>query len=414
MSTSAGGRGPSWTQRLWADVAASTDASVLAVLRFLGLLYGPIDTRLPIDQAFRKALHNRVPRHVSWRHAFGGITYLLFVILVGTGVLLSLYYRPSAQEAYQSVQHIVSGISFGWLMRDLHSWSANLVVLAALVHMARVFFSGAYKPPRETNWLVGLLLLFVIFAFGATGYLLPWDQWAYWTTTQGLLVVGHLPVIGGWATSVLRGDPLVSGATLSRFFALHVIVLPWIALGLLVLHFQLLRKHGVAGPHDEDRLVVSPSDSSTRDGVPFFPVHLLRSISVAVLVVAVAVTAAVLHPRDVAPPADASHPPAELYATWVVADVSRALFYYLGPWGFGAFLLLGIVLMTLPLFDRAPERRLRRRPLVAGLGIAFFLGFAVAWGAGWRLRTAPSSGELGSLVLPAGPVDSLPTARTPK
>jgi len=408
MATSARGRVRSWMQRLWADVGASTDANVLGVLRFLGFLYGPIDTELPIDQAFRKALSNRVPRHANWRHAFGGITYLLFVLLVGTGVLLSFYYRPSAEEAYQSVQHIVSGISFGWLMRDLHSWCANLVVLAALVHMARVFFS-------ETNWLVGLLLLLLIFAFGATGYLLPWDQWAYWTTTQGLEVVGHLPLIGGWVTTVLRGDPLVSGATLSRFFALHVIVLPWLALGLLMLHFQLLRKHGVAGPHGEDGAVVSPS--TARDGaggVPFFPNHLLRSISVAVLVIAVAITAAVVRPRNVAPPADASHPPAELYATWIVADVSRALFYYLGPWGFGAFLLLGVVLITLPLFDRAPERRLRRRPLVAGLGIAFFLGLAVAWAAGWQLRTAPSSAELAPLVTPADSSDSLPTASRPK
>ena len=415
MATSAGRGVRSWTQRLWADISASTDASVLGVLRFLGLLYGPIDTELPIDQAFRKALSNRLPRHANWRHVFGGITYLLFVLLVGTGVLLSFYYRPSAEEAYQSVQHIVSGISFGWLMRDLHAWCANLVVLAALVHMARVFFSGAYKPPRETNWLVGLLLLLLIFVFGATGYLLPWDQCAYWTTTQGLDVVGRLPVIGGWVGDVLRGDPLVSGATLSRFFALHVIVLPWLALGLLVLHFQLLRKHGVAGPNGEDGAVASPRAAREADGgVPFFPNHLLRSISVAVLVVAVAVTAAVLRPRDVAPPADASHPPAELHATWVVADVSRALFYYLGAWGFGAFLLLGLVLITLPLFDRAPERRLRRRPLVAGLGIAFFFGFAVAWGAGWQLRTAPSSTELAPLVTPADSSDSLHTALTPK
>lgn len=415
MATPVRGLARSWMQRLWADIRASTDASVLGVLRFLGLLYGPIDTRLPIDQAFRKALSNRVPRHADWRHAFGGITYLLFVLLVGTGVLLSFYYRPSAEEAYQSVQHIVSGISFGWLMRDLHSWCANLVVLAALVHMARVFFSGAYKPPRETNWLIGLLLLLVIFVFGATGYLLPWDQWAYWTTTQGLEAVGQLPLIGGWMTAVLRGDPLVSGATLSRFFALHVIVLPWLALGLLVLHFQLLRKHGIAAPRGEERAAGSPtSDREATDGVPFFPNHLLRSISVAVLVIAVAITAAVLRPRDVAPPADAGHPPPVLHATWVVADVSRALFYYLGGWGFGAFLVLGLVLITLPLLDRAPERRLRRRPVVAGLGIAFFFGFAVAWGAGWHLRTAPSSAELSPLVVPLDSGSSLPTAPKPK
>ena len=182
-----------WVGRFWGDLKASTDAGLLGLLRFMGLLYGRIDHRLPIDQAFRKALGYRLPRYAGWRHAFGGITYLLFIVLVGTGVLLSFYYRPSAQEAYQSVQHVVSGIRLGWLMRDLHVWAANLVVVAALVHMARVFFSAAYKPPRETNWLVGLFLLFLILAFGATGYLLPWDQGAYWTVTEGLDVTERAP-----------------------------------------------------------------------------------------------------------------------------------------------------------------------------------------------------------------------------
>lgn len=399
-----------WTQRLWGDLKASTDASLLGLLRFVGLLYGPIDTQLPIDQAFRKALANRLPRQAGWRHAFGGITYLLFIILVATGVLLSFYYRPSAEEAYQSVQHIVSGISFGWLMRDLHSWSANLIVIAVLVHMARVFFGGAYRPPRETNWLVGLVLLIVIFAFGATGYLLPWDQWAYWTTTQGVEVVARLPLVGGWLAEILRGDPIVSGATLSRFFAIHVILLPWAALGLLILHFALLRKHGVAPVQREGSAV---SSTTAPAGVPFFPNHLLRSMSVGLLVVAIAVTAAVLSPRDVAPPADPAHPPTALHATWVVADVSRALFHYLGMWGFAAFLLLGLGLVVLPVFDRSPGPRLRQRPLVAGLGFAFFFGFAIAWVAGRQLRTASTARELAPSPTPALAVDSVSAASTP-
>ncbi len=126
-------------------------------------------------------------------------------------MLLSFYYRPSAEEAYHSIQTIVSAVTFGWLMRDAHVWAANLIVLAALVHMARVFFGAAYKPPRETNWIVGLLLLFVIFAFGATGYLLPWDQWAYWTVTEGLAIVDRVPIAGAAIVEILRGDPLVLG-----------------------------------------------------------------------------------------------------------------------------------------------------------------------------------------------------------
>jgi len=391
-----------WGGRFWDDLKASTDASLLSMLRFVGLLYGRIDTQLPIDQAFRKSLRHRLSRHAGWRQAFGGIAYLLFMVLVVTGVLLSFYYRPSAEEAYPSIQHIVSGVTLGWLMRDVHVWAANLVVLAALAHMGRVFFDAAYKPPRETNWLVGVLLLFVIFAFGATGYLLPWDQWAYWTVTEGLSILGHFPLVGGAMVEILRGDPLVSGATLSRFFALHVIVLPWLALGLLVLHFTLVRKHGVAPPADGKTEDLGADDES---GVPFFPDHFLRSLIVGVVVLSLVITAAALYPRDVAAPANAAVPPTSMLSTWIVADVSRALIYYLGAWGFGAFLLLGGVMVLLPLFDRSPERRARQRPIMTSLGVVFFLGFVVAWGAGRRLRSVPmaTSGELTPFEQPVTP-----------
>ena len=399
-----------WSKRFWNDLKGSTDPSLLAILRFVGLLYGRIDTQLPIDQAFRKSLRHRLSRHVGWRQALGGMTYLLFMVLVATGVLLSFYYRPSAEEAYLSIQHIVSSVTLGWLMRGVHVWAANLIVLAALFHMGRVFFDAAYKPPRETNWLVGLILLFVIFAFGATGYLLPWDQWAYWTVTESLDVFHHLPVAGGALVEILRGDPIVSGATLSRFFALHVIVLPWIAMGLLVLHFTLLRKHGVAPPA---RLASEDQGAVDESGEPFFPHHFLRSLIVGVLVLTVVATAAVLFPRDVAAPANPAQPPESLRSTWIVADVSRGLIYYLGGWGFGGFLLLGAVMVLLPLFDRSPERQLRKRPIVGSLGVIFFLGFAVALVAGWGLRTRPvsTSGELTPFVQPV-PGPALPVIKS--
>jgi len=196
---------------------SATDASLLSSLRFLGLLYGRIDRTLPIDQALRKAWARRLPSYVGWRHSFGGIAYLLFMVLVVTGVLLSFYYRPSIEEAYASVQYISTEVPFGWLFRDMHVWSANLIVLAILAHMARVFFTGAYRPPRETSWLIGVLLLFIVLAFGGTGYLLPWDQWAYWTTTEVMNVVRRTPIVGGTLAGFLTGDVFVSGATLSRF-----------------------------------------------------------------------------------------------------------------------------------------------------------------------------------------------------
>ncbi len=351
------------------------------MLRFLGLLYGPIDARLPIDQAFRKAQNYRLAPHVGWRHALGGIAYLLFILLVVTGVLLSVHYRPSAEEAYPSIQHVVSDVRFGWLVRDVHAWAANLLVIVVLAHMARVFVDAVYKPPRETNWLVGVLLLFVVLAFGATGYLLPWDQWAYWTTTEALGVVGRVPVFGGVAVGMLRGDPIVSGATLSRFFGLHVIVLPWIAFVALVFHFTMVRRHGVAP--------LEPPPGAPGVGRRFFPDHLLRSFMVAVLTCALVITAAVLWPRPVGDPANPARLPEVIRSTWIVVDVSRALMHYLGVWGFAAFTLLALSLAFVPLFDRDPERSLRRRPVVATLGLLFFTGFLVAWMAGYRLRSVP-------------------------
>jgi quinol-cytochrome oxidoreductase complex cytochrome b subunit len=395
-----------WAAQFWTDLKSGTDAGLLSVLRFLGLLYGPIDARLPIDQAFRKALGYRLEPHVGWRHALGGIAYLLFMFLVVTGVLLSVHYRPSAQEAYPSIQHIVSDVTLGWLARDLHVWAANLIVVAVLAHMARVFFDAAYRPPRETSWLLGVLLLCVVLAFGATGYLLPWDQDAYWATTEALNTIAGLPLVGGILAGLLRGDPIVSGATLSRFFSIHVIVLPWLALVFLVFHFTIVRRHGVAPPAPGPE--GAPADA--RSGRVFFPNHLLRSFMVAAVTCAVVITLSALWPRPVGDPANPAVVPREIVSTWVVVDVSRGLMRYLGIWGFSAFTLLGLGLALVPLFDRGPERELRRRPRVAALGIAFYAIFVLAWIAGRGLHGVTPAAARSATV--AAPVLSAPAHDT--
>jgi quinol-cytochrome oxidoreductase complex cytochrome b subunit len=385
VSETANGKTRRWLAQLWADLKASTDPGVLGVARFLGLLYGPIDRKLPIDQAFRKMLKYRLASYVGWRHVFGGITYLFFIVLVVTGVLLSFYYRPSPQEAYPSIQYIVSEIPMGWLIRDLHVWSANFIVIALLAHMARVFFAAAYKPPRETNWLVGLFLLFLVLGFGATGYLLPWDQWAYWTVTEVIDTASRAPLIAFFA-ELLRGDVQISGASLSRFFALHVIILPWIGFALIVFHFMLVRRHGIAPPPD--------TEAADADGIPFFPDHLLRSLIVGTLVLAVTISAAALFPRPIGDPADPFQVPEEIVSSWIVVDVFLALIRYLGVWGLVLFALLGLILALLPLFDRKPERRMRRRPLAVALGLIFFGGFLIAWLAGRQLASVPPSADV--------------------
>ncbi len=387
---------------VWFDITSSVDSSLLGAARFLGLLYGPIDRSLRIDEALRKSLKYRLAPHVGWRHAMGGITYLLFIVLVVTGVLLAVFYRPSVEEAYPSLQHIVSARPFGWLIRDVHHWSANLIVIALLAHMARVFFEAAYKPPRETNWIVGLLLLAVVLVFGSTGYLLPWDQSSYWTVTEVMNAIGHIPVVGRGLADRIMGDVIPSGATLSRFFALHVIVLPWIAFALLGYHFTLVRRRGIAPPMEQaDETprwrgsgLFRPEDLPA-DGVPFFPNHLLRSFIVAVLTLAATLTLAILFPRVFSAAADPYRIPPALVSTWVPVDVSLALIRLAGPWGLVVFGLLGVSLLIVPIVDRGPERRLTKRPFVAVLGLTFFVGYVALFAAGRIMGSVPPSASVG-------------------
>jgi quinol-cytochrome oxidoreductase complex cytochrome b subunit len=365
-----------WAAQFLQDLRASSDPSLLGIARFFGLLYGPIDRRVRIDEAWRKALRYRLAPHVGWRHALGGITYLLLMLQVVTGVLLALYYRPSAQEAYPSLQHIVSQVPFGWLVRDVHVWSASLLVIVLLAHMARVFFAAAYKPPRETNWIIGILLLVVVVAFGVSGSLLPWDQWAYWTATESLEALPHIPLLGPVVADLLRGDQLVTGATLGRYFSLHVIVLPWLLFALVGLHFSLVRRHGVAPP--------VRGAAPTGRGVPFYPTQLMRILMAAAVTVALVVTCAILWPRAVGAPADPATVPSELVSTWVVTDVARAFVHYGGLIGVVGFALLFAALALLPLFDRDPERH---RRMALALGIAFFAATVAAWGVGRTLQS---------------------------
>src|SRR5581483_8152920 len=176
----------------------------------------------------RELIHKKavpVHRHTIWYY-FGGMTLFLFVVQVITGVLLLLYYRPSAENAFESVQFIMAEVKFGWLVRSIHSWSANLMIATMFIHMFSVYFMKAYRPPRELTWVTGALLLFIILGFGFSGYLLPWNKLAFFATKVGTEITGVVPVIGGVMVRFLRGGDDVTGATLTRFFGFHVAVLP--------------------------------------------------------------------------------------------------------------------------------------------------------------------------------------------
>lgn len=210
---------------------------------------GWVDTRYNVAAPLEKILRKPVPRYaLHWWYCLGGITAFLFVVQAVTGILLAFYYKPTPAEAYASIQYIETEVSFGAGIRAIHHWAANGMVVMCIAHMLRVFINGAYKPPRELNWVGGILLLIFTLAFGFTGYLLPWDQRAFWATTVGTEIAGSVPIIGEPALVMLRVGWDVNALTLSRFYALHVIVLPIVTLIMMGLHFLMVRRLGIARP----------------------------------------------------------------------------------------------------------------------------------------------------------------------
>jgi hypothetical protein len=199
----------------------------------------------PIREILAKPVHMFSTR---WWYCLGGITFVLFMIQAVTGILLAFYYKPTPDEAYASIQFIETQVRFGSAIRSIHHWSANAMVIMVVAHLLRVFITGAFKPPRELNWVSGILLFIVTLGFGFTGYLLPWDQRAFWATTVGSEIAGGIPWIGDLTLVFLRGGWDVGAVTLSRFYAIHVLVLPVVIILLLGVHFLMVRRQGIARP----------------------------------------------------------------------------------------------------------------------------------------------------------------------
>jgi quinol-cytochrome oxidoreductase complex cytochrome b subunit len=206
-----------------------------------------IDSRFGIKEPHRRFLHRRLPERITYLYCLGGVAFTLFLCLLFTGMLLSLYYVPSEQEAFQSTLRLTKEVRLGWLIRSLHKWAAHLFIVFIILHALRVIVHRAYRPPRELNWITGTLTLVVAFASGFTGYLLPWDQRAYWATEVGTSMVATVPLIGNHLLYLIRGGPDVSGVTLVRFYSLHVLWLPLIMGFLLWAHFHMVKHQGISG-----------------------------------------------------------------------------------------------------------------------------------------------------------------------
>lgn len=207
-----------------------------------------IDERLQIRSLWGEVANHAVPPHVNFLHCFGGITFLLILLQIITGIFLTMYYVPSPDNAYASVEYITKEVLFGHLIRNMHRVGASGVVVMVFLHMLRVFYHGAYKKPRELNWVTGVFLFLTVIGFGFTGYLLPWDQKAYWATVVGANISGVVPVVGPLMRKLLIGGSEMGALTLSRFFAIHIWFLPAVLVVLLAFHFIMVRRQGISGP----------------------------------------------------------------------------------------------------------------------------------------------------------------------
>ncbi len=210
-----------------------------------------LEERLGLESIYSAVLDRKVPK-VNWWFTLGSASLFLFVMQGVTGIFLMMYYSPSPESAYDSIQYIMNDVAFGWLVRGIHHWGASLMVITVFIHMLRTFFYGAYKFPREMTWLTGVILFLLTLGMGFTGYLLPWNQRAYWATTVGTEIAGTVPWIGDFTLKVLRGGTDISAVTLARFFSAHIWILPLGILLLISTHMYLIIRLGISNIPGED------------------------------------------------------------------------------------------------------------------------------------------------------------------
>lgn len=339
-----------------------------------------LDERYALTTLMGALLHVEIPRSVR-TYYLGGITLFFFMVQVITGILLSLYYQPTPNTAYNSILFIMNEVSFGWLIRSIHAWGANLMVIFCVLHLLRVFFQGAYKAPREITWTMGVLLLAVTLGFGFTGYLLPWDQRAFWATTVGSEIAGAVPLIGEQALIFLRGGPQVTARTLSRFYGVHVLVMPVSLLALLLVHLTLVHQQGLADP-DPDR-PVEEAGRKKKALLPFFPNYVLDEVIAWYVMLAILVILASLLPAGLEEPADPLRTPPHSKPEWYFLFLYQGLKYVPRVVGVMAPIVGGLLLLVLPFIDRNPQHAPRRRPVAMAIGIVTLIGIIALSILGW-------------------------------
>lgn len=275
-------------------------------------LTGWFRERLPVSgDALREMTNEPVPNHLRrWWFCLGGTPAYLFIVQIVTGILLAFYYQPSVASAWDSVRYITDEASFGWYIRSVHKWAATLMVAAVILHQMRVFFTGAYRKPREINWIVGMFLLLCTLLLGFSGYSLVFEQLSYWGATVGSKITEGVPLVGPFLKEMMLGGDAYNDRTLSRLFIVHAAVLPVAMVGLIALHITIIRLQGVTEFQFEDEPAEAPKHFS------FFPDHLLTEVFIGLVLMVLLTALATIFPAEMGPRADPLSTPEVIKPEW--------------------------------------------------------------------------------------------------
>ncbi len=332
--------------------------------------------RIPIEEETLKELTNEpVPNHMKkWWFALGGTPAYLFMVQIATGILLALHYQPAPDTAYESVRFITDEVSFGWYIRSVHKWAATLMIAAVILHQMRVYFTGAYRRPRELNWMVGCCLLLCSLLTGFTGYSLVYEQLSFWGATVGANIADGVPVVGGLLKRMLLGGESVGGHTLPRFYVLHAAILPAAIVGLVIVHIALIRLQGVTEMRFEEEKEEKPKHFR------FIPDHLFTELIMGLILMVLLSGLAILFPAGLGPKADPLVTPEVIKPEWFFYVAFRWLKLFSGT---TAILSMGFIVFTMfawPFIDAQIRKRTRfaeASVFIGILGVVAIIGLTI-------------------------------------
>ena len=367
-----------------------------------------VHERLPLESVDRH-LRKPLPKHINLLFSFGSLAMFLLLLQAVTGAFLAFYYSPSPEHAHNAVTYISTEVPFGAFVRGLHHWGASAMVIIVVLHLLRVVLYSSYKAPRELTWIFGVLLLLIVLGFGFTGYLLPWDEKAYWATVVGVEISSTAPVLGDFVAKVMRGGSEIGAVTLARFYALHTIWLPWLVFGLVGVHLFFVRYYGSSGTPKN-------TPEEMKAGKPFYPHQVFEDV-VGMLILFVALAAVALFVpvplEDIADPTNADYDPRP---EWYFLFLFQLLKYFQGPFEvIGTFVIptVGMLLLLfLPFLDRSERAVLWKRPIaltVTSVSVAAIVILTILGGTSKKLETTEATAQE-----TAQPIEEIQGAVTPE